>query len=392
MPAFLHEWLNVVLRWAHVTAAIMWVGDSFLFMWMDSTLDPPGPGRSGDVVGELWMTHSGGFYEVVKHRTLGEVPPRLWWFKWQSYTTWITGMLLLTVVYALGGRAMLLDAASPLGHGAAVALVFAVLAAGVALYEVLCRIPGLRGLALGAVALPLLAGAAWGLEHVFTARATFLLVGATVGTIMAANVFFVIIPSQRKLVEAKEQGIAPDPVYGLRGKQRSVHNNYFTLPVLFIMISNHYPMTYGSKHGWLILIAIMLLAAYVRHFFNLRHRGRTVWAIPVTAALATLALAIAIAPDKPQAAAGGPPSFAKVQAIVTQRCATCHADKPTQEGFAVAPKDVKLHTPELIVANAQKIYEQAVVTKAMPIANLTGMTDDERASVAAWVAAGAPAR
>jgi uncharacterized membrane protein len=217
-------------------------------------------------------------------------------------------------------------------------------------------------------------------------------IGAMLGTIMAANVLFVIIPSQRKLVEAKERGIVPDPVYGLRGKQRSVHNNYLTLPVLFIMISNHYPMTYGAKHGWAVLIAILLLAAYVRHFFNLRHRGRTVWAIPVSALVGTLLLAIAIAPDKPQAAAGGPPSMERVQAIVNLRCVGCHAEKPVQEGFAVAPKNVILTTPAQIVTYAPKIYEQVIATRAMPIGNLTLMTDDERATLAEWIAAGAPAR
>jgi uncharacterized membrane protein len=199
----------------------------------------------------------------------------------------------------------------------------------------------------------------------------------------------VIIPGQRKLVEAKERNVPPDPVYGLRGKQRSVHNNYFTLPVLFVMISNHYPMTFGYRHAWLLLLGLLLVAAYVRHFFNLRHKGRTVWAIPATAALATLALAIAIAPEKPRAA---PFTFAGVQKIVADRCATCHAAKPTQAGFNEAPKGVLLDTAALIVANAQKINEQAVLTKAMPIGNLTGMTDAERATLGAWIAAGAPGR
>jgi uncharacterized membrane protein len=201
----------------------------------------------------------------------------------------------------------------------------------------------------------------------------------------------VIIPSQRKLVEAKEQGIAPDPLFGLRGKQRSVHNNYFTLPVLFTMISNHYPLTYGHPQGWLVLLAILLLAAYVRHFFNLRHQGRTVWAIPLSAALGAVVLAIAIAPAKPQAGAAAP-TFAQVQGIIAQRCVACHAERPTQEGFAVAPKDLKLDTPEQIAANAQQIYAQAVTTRAMPIGNLTGMTDAERSTIAAWVAAGAAQR
>jgi uncharacterized membrane protein len=239
--------------------------------------------------------------------------------------------------------------------------------------------------------LAMVAALAWSLSHLYSGRAVYIQIGAMLGTIMVANVAHVIIPSQRKLVEAKEQGLAPDPVYGRRGKQRSVHNNYFTLPVLFIMISNHYPMTYASRHGWSVLVAIMLLGAYVRHFFNLRHRGRTVWAIPVSAALATLALGIAIAPAPPKAAPVSA-SFAHVQSIVALRCATCHAQHPTQEGFAVAPKNVLLDTPALIVANAQKIYEQAVATRTMPIGNLTGMTEDERLALASWIAAGAPAR
>jgi len=223
----------------------------------------------------------------------------------------------------------------------------------------------------------------------FSGRAMYVQIGAMMGTIMAWNVFFVIMPSQRKLVEAKEKGVAPDPVYGQRGKQRSVHNNYFTLPVLFTMISNHYPMTFGNRNAWLVLVAVLLIAAYVRHFFNLRHKGRTVWAIPITGALATLALAVAIAPAKPVAA---PFAFADVHRIVTERCATCHASTPSQAGFNEAPKGVLLDTTASIVANAQKINEQAVLTKAMPIGNLTGMTDAERATLGAWIAAGAPAK
>jgi uncharacterized membrane protein len=210
------------------------------------------------------------------------------------------------------------------------------------------------------------------------------------GTIMVANVAHVIIPSQRRLVQAKEQGVAPEPLEGLRGKQRSVHNNYFTLPVLFVMISNHYPLTYAHPLAWLILVAIMLLAGYVRHFFNLRHKGRVVWAIPLSAAIGAAALAVAIAPAIPRSSDAV--SFVQVQAIVAQRCAACHAEKPTKEGFATAPKDVKLDTPGRIAANAQKIYEQAVASTAMPIGNLTGMTDDERARLGTWITAGATAR
>jgi uncharacterized membrane protein len=272
----------------------------------------------------------------------------------------------------------------------AIAISVALLVAGWIFYDQLCKRAGLDHEALVAVVMiAFFALVAWGLSHVFAGRAMYLQVGAMMGTIMAWNVYFVIMPSQRKLVEAKEKGVAPDPVYGLRGKQRSVHNNYFTLPVLFIMISNHYPMTFGHRHAWLVLVAVLLIAAYVRHFFNLRHKGRTVWTIPVTAALATLALAVVIAPDTPKAA---PFTFADVQKIVAERCATCHAAKPTQAGFNEAPKGVLLDTPALIAANAPKINEQAVLTKAMPIGNLTNMTDAERATLGAWVAAGAPAR
>ncbi len=322
------------------------------------------------------------------------MPEPLHWFKWEAYTTWMSGFALLVVMYYLHANVYMIDKSvadiSPLQ---AVGLSVALLVVGWVVYDQLCKRLGLeRESWIAAVMIVFIAIVAWGLSHVLSGRAVYIQIGAMLGTIMAGNVAHVIIPSQRKLVEAKEQGIAPDPVYGLRGKQRSIHNNYFTLPVLFIMISNHYPMTYGAKYGWAVLLAIMLLAAYVRHFFNLRHRGRTVWAIPVTALLATLALAILIAPDNPRATAGGPPSIARVQAIVTQRCVSCHADKPTQEGFAIAPKNVMLQTPDLIAANAQKIYEQVVVTKVMPIGNLTGMTDDERATLAAWIAAGAPTR
>jgi uncharacterized membrane protein len=272
----------------------------------------------------------------------------------------------------------------------AIALSVALLVGGWIVYDQLCKRLGLeREKTLAVIMIVLFAAVAWGLSHVFSGRALYVQIGAMMGTIMAWNVYFVIIPAQRKLVEAKERNVAPDPVYGLQGKQRSVHNNYFTLPVLFTMISNHYPLTFGSRYAWLVLIAILLLAAYVRHFFNLRHKGRTVWAIPVSAGIATLLLAIAIAPTKPAASAY---SFADVQRIVALRCATCHAAKPTQPGFNDPPKGFLLETPAQIVANAQKINEQAVASKVMPIANLTGMTDDERATLGAWIAAGAPAK
>jgi uncharacterized membrane protein len=397
MEAYASDWLQLLIRWIHLITGIAWIGSSFYFVWLDNHLLAPKAQEDAEkgIGGELWAVHGGGFYVVRKFKVAPQVLPEpLHWFKWEAYTTWMSGFALLVVMYYLHASVYMIDKSvadiSPLQ---AVGLSMALLVVGWLLYDQLCKRLGLeREKVIAGVMVVFIALVAWRLSYVLSGRAVYIQIGAMLGTIMAANVLFVIIPSQRKLVEAKEQGIAPDPVYGLRGKQRSVHNNYFTLPVLFIMISNHYPMTYGARHGWAVLLAIMLLAAYVRHFFNLRHRGRTVWAIPVTALLGTLVLAILIAPDKPQVAAGGPPPFAQAQAIITQRCVSCHAEKPTQEGFAVAPKNVMFNTPDLIAVNAQKIYEQAVVTKAMPIGNLTGMTDDERATLAAWFNGGAPTK
>ena len=394
MEAYALDWVQLVIRWVHLITGIAWIGASFYFVFLDNSLLPPKAKEDADagVGGELWAVHGGGFYHVQKYRVApATLPDPLHWFKWEAYWTWMSGFALFVVMYYAHAELYMIDrSVANLTPWQAIAISVALLVAGWIFYDQLCKRAGMdheRVVAITMIAF--LSLVAWGLSHLFSGRAMYLQVGAMMGTIMAWNVFFVIMPSQRKLVEAKEKGVAPDPVYGLRGKQRSVHNNYFTLPVLFIMISNHYPVTYGNRHAWLVLVAVLLIAAYVRHFFNLRHKGRTVWAIPVTAALATLVLAVAIAPDKPKAA---PFTFAEVQKIVGERCATCHAGKPTQPGFNEAPKGVLLDTPALIAANAQKINEQAVLTKAMPIGNLTGMTDAERVLLGAWIAAGAPSK
>jgi len=393
MEAYASEWLQLLIRWIHLITGIAWIGASFYFVFLDNSLLPPRRQVDVDegVGGELWAIHGGGFYRSQKFRIApAALPAPLHWFKWEAYWTWLSGFALFVVMYYANARTYMIDPEiADLTPWQAVAISVALLIAGWIVYDQLCKRLGLdRDRLLAAIMVVLIAATAFGVSKVFSGRAAYLQVGAMLGTIMAWNVFFVIIPGQRKLVEAKERGEAPDPRYGREGKQRSVHNNYFTLPVLFIMISNHYPMTYGHRYAWLVLVAVMLLAAYVRHFFNLRHHGRTVWAIPVSAALAALALAAAIAPDKP--AASTVPPFAQVQAIITQRCASCHAEKPTQEGLAAAPKGFMLDTPAAIVGNAQKIHAQAVATRVMPIGNLTGMTDAERAQVGAWIAAGAP--
>ena len=393
MEAYAGEWLQLLLRWVHLITGIAWIGSSFYFVFLDNSLLPPAKKEDADdgVGGELWAIHGGGFYHVQKFRVApSTLPDPLHWFKWEAYWTWMSGFALFVVMYYAHASVYMIDRnVADLAPWQAIALSLFLLGAGWVFYDQLCKRLGIgREKILAVVMIAFFIAIAWGLSHVYSGRAMFLQIGAMMGTIMAWNVFFVIMPSQRKLVEATQQGAAPDPVYGMRGKQRSVHNNYFTLPVLFIMISNHYPITFGHSHAWLVLVAILLLAAYVRHFFNLRHKGRTVWAIPVTAALATLMLAVAIAPGKPEAARTF--TFAEVQRIVAVRCAVCHAESPTFSGFSVAPKGLLLDSAAQIAANAQKINEQAVLAKAMPIGNLTQMTDAERATLAAWIAAGAP--
>ncbi len=395
MEAYASEWLQLLLRSVHLITGIAWIGASFYFVFLDNSLLPPARKEDADegIGGELWAIHGGGFYHVRKFRIApATLPDPLHWFKWEAYWTWMTGFALFIVMYYAHANVYMIDrSVADIAPWQAIALSVALLVAGWVFYDQLCKRLGLqREMWIAGAMVGFVAVVAWGLSQVFSGRAMYMQIGAMLGTIMAANVAHIIIPSQRKLVQAKEQGVAPDPVHGLRGKQRSVHNNYFTLPVLFIMISNHYPITFGQPRAWLVLVAILLLAAFVRHFFNLRHTGRTVWAIPVTAASAAFALAVAIAPAKPDAAKTY--TFAEVQRIVSVRCAACHAEKPTQEGFASAPKGILLETAAQIAANAQKIDEQAVVTKTMPIGNLTQMTDAERATLAAWIAAGAPAK
>ena len=392
MEAYAGEWLQLLIRWVHLITGIAWIGASFYFVWLDNSLRPPALARDADegVGGELWAIHGGGFYHVQKFRVApAELPPLLHWFKWEAYSTWLSGFALLVVLYWWHADLYIVDrnvaAISPLF---AVALSAALLVAGWVVYDQLCRRLGFaRERVLAVTLIVLLTAVAWGLSHVFSGRAMFIQIGAMLGTMMAANVLFVIIPSQRKLVEAKERGLPPDPVFGMRGKQRSVHNNYFTLPVLLTMISNHYPMTFAHPRAWLVLACLLLLAAFVRHFFNLRHRGRTAWSIPVLAAGGALALAIVIAPATPKA--GDAVAMRDVQAIIAARCTTCHAEHPRFEGLASPPKGVVLETTAQIIAHKAAIREQAVVSRAMPLGNVTQMTDAERAQIAGWIDHGA---
>jgi uncharacterized membrane protein len=391
------DWMNMLVRWLHVITGIAWIGASFYFVWLDNSLRPPAAGSDlaqKGVAGELWAVHGGGFYNPQKYLVApAELPAELHWFKWEAYSTWLSGFALLVIVYWLNAQAMMVDrSVADLSAWQAVGVGLGSLVAGWVVYDLLCRsLLGRHDLAFGVVVFALLVGAAWGLTHVLGGRAAYIHVGAMIGTIMVANVAMVIIPGQRRMVEAMRAGLKPDPVYGIRGKQRSVHNNYFTLPVLFIMISNHFAMTYRHPHAWAVLAVIMAAGVFIRHFFNLRHKGRVEWIYPAIGVALLLGLAVALAPPRP-AAGAGVPNFARVETIIRQRCVSCHAAHPTQPGFASAPAGVMLDDAQGIARNAPRIYQQAVQLKAMPLANMTNMTDEERAQVGAWFEAGAKTR
>jgi uncharacterized membrane protein len=386
------EWLNLLLRWLHVIAGIVWIGTSFYFVFVDNALERPKRREEADegVGGELWEVHGGGFYRVQKYRVAPPVlPETLHWFKWEAYTTWLSGFALMIVLYYVQADTYLVDReVADLSEGAAIALSVGLLAVAWVVYDLLARTLWRQELALAVAVFLFVAASAYVSSQLFSGRAAYLQVGAMVGTMMAGNVLFNIIPAHRKLIAAKEAGREPDPTPGIEAKVRSVHNNYLTLPVVLAMISNHFPWTYGHEHGWLVLVALMLIGAWVRHFFNIRHTGRNVWAIPATAAVATVALAIAIAPDGDGGGGGSREvSFAEVESIVERRCVSCHSDNPT--ATRTPPQGVTFDTPEEIAAQADRIERQAVDSNAMPPGNVTGMTDEERELLGAWISQGA---
>ena len=392
--AYAGDWLHLIVRWLHVTAAIAWIGASFYFIALDLSLRPPArPGAADEGVGgEAWEIHGGGFYRVEKYRLAPRtLPAPLAWFKWEAYTTWLSGFVLLVLLYYVDPTQYLMDPMRPRFQGwELVVASLAILAFGWLAYDLLCRwIADERRLAIAIVVLIVAVAALSG--YLFSPRGAFIQVGATLGTWMAANVFRVIIPGQRDLVAATAAGREPDAGPGIRGKQRSVHNNYLTLPVLFAMISQHFPFTYGHDNAWVVLLAFMALGAVVRHAFNLRHQHRDIRRTVAFAAALTLALAVALAPRDIGPAGLTAADFPRVQQVFAARCVTCHSSHPTREGFLTAPKGVLFDTQQEIVANARRAYEQAIVTRAMPLGNVTGMTDEERDLIGRWVRSGAPA-
>jgi len=401
MEAYLLDWLNLLLRWLHVITAIAWIGSSFYFVWLDNSLVAPTDPelKEKGVGGELWAVHGGGFYNPQKYLLAPKVlPEHLHWFYWESYSTWLSGFALFSLLYLFNANVFLVDrnvfdmSASMAGGTAIAFLVFNWL-----IYDAICSTIGERA---GADRLVnLLVGlqvvvSVWAACHLFSGRAAFLISGASLATIMSANVLVWIIPGQRKMVASMRAGQAPDPVHGKRGKQRSVHNTYFTLPVLFAMLSNHYSMTYNAPHNWVVLLVIMAAGALIRQFFVLRHKGVYNWWYPGIAVGLLLAVIVWMSPvmqARPVAVSsssgneGG--AFAQVQQIVQARCIQCHAAQPTL--MPVPGKGVLLDSPEHISQHAQQIYQQVVVQKAMPLGNMTHITDEERAVVGKWFESGA---
>ncbi|NMM27555.1 MAG: hypothetical protein HHJ12_09800 [Glaciimonas sp.] len=388
------EWLNLIVRWLHLIVGIAWIGASFYFVWLDNTIRPPKPGSElagKGVSGELWAVHGGGFYNPQKYLVAPkELPPELHWFKWEAYSTWLSGFALLVIVYYCNASAMMIDkSVADLANWQAVGIGLSTLVVGWVVYDLLCRSKlGRHDLWFGIVMFVLIVAAAYFLSQFLSGRAAYIHVGAMIGTMMVGNVLLLIIPGQRKMVDAMLAGKTPDAIHGQKAKQRSVHNNYFTLPVLFIMVSNHYAMTYNHAYNWLVLAAIMAAGVLIRHFFNLRHKGRIEWRYPAAGVAILLAVAVAIAP-RPVAPSSTTADFGRVQAIVGLRCAGCHATQPSQPSFAAAPAGVLLDTPESIRQNAARIYLQAVQLKAMPLGNMTNITDEERAALGSWFIGGA---
>jgi uncharacterized membrane protein len=392
MFADLIPWLELALRWLHVVTGIAWIGASFYFIWLDGNLRP----AEGNplVAGELWAVHGGGFYHNQKYLvTPAQLPPHLHWFKYEAYFTWISGFLLLAVVYYLGADAFLIDRAKlVLTPAEAIAISLMFLAGGWLVYDGLCRSPlGRNGRVFGAMWFLALTAAAYALTRIFSDRAAFLHVGAIIGTAMVANVFLIIIPNQKKVVATMLAGGTPEARLGQQAKQRSLHNNYMTLPVILCMISNHFPMLFGNPLNWLVLAILSIAALMVRHFFNLRHRGVLKWELPV-AALFVFVLAAGIANDAQHRASdksNAQVAFAAVRALVDRHCIMCHSATPTHAGITAPPAGLNFTKDDVVRISAARIQAQAVASHNMPLGNETGMTEAERQTIGAWIAQGA---
>ena len=407
MESYYLDWANLLLRWVHVITAIAWIGSSFYFVFLDSSLVPPESKELQDlgVGGELWAVHGGGFYNPQKYAVAPRVlPDHLHWFYWESYSTWMSGFALFTVSYLWSASTYLIDKSlMNWSSGAAIGVAVSFLVVFWIVYDLICRAFGKRrngDAIVGALIFLVVCFASWLACHWFAGRAAFLLVGAMIATAMSANVFFWIIPGQRTTVKDLREGRPVDPIHGERAKQRSIHNTYFTLPVLFAMLSNHYSFTYTNPYNWIVLIVMMLAGALIRQFFVMRHgfklgRNGHPWRYALVGVAAIVGTIVWMKPPAQAAAAAAPastsvasavgaagPSVKDVQKVLEQRCYMCH-------GPALQMKGVRLDSLEGLKQHAQLVYQQAVVTKVMPMNNATGITDAERALIGKWFLAGA---
>ncbi len=397
MESYFLDWANLLLRWLHVITAIAWVGSSFYFVFLDSSLTPPVDEdlkRQG-VNGELWAVHGGGFYHPVKFNVAPpKLPEHLHWFFWESYTTWLSGFALLTVSYLWNAGIYLVHPADPLMSPAmAIAAALAFLVVFWLLYDGICRMFGQKAngdAIVGTLVLVLVCIAAWLACRIFPGQAAFLLMGAMLATSMSANVFFWIIPGQRKVVAALKAGQPVDPVHGKRGKQRSVHNTYFTLPVLFAMLSNHYGWLYNHGQNWLVLILMMFAGAAIRQFFVMRHgyklgRNGHPWPYAAVGVVVLLGVVVWLKPAAPAVSAAAPAAagYEQLHAVMQKHCVVCHSAN------TVAQKNVKFDTPQDVKSHAQQIYQQVVQLRKMPFGNPGALSDEERETFKRWYENGA---
>jgi len=388
------DWASLLLRWAHVMAGIGWIGTSFYFVWLDASLRRR-EGTGADMAGESWMVHGGGFYRVEKFLVAPKTMPKeLHWFKWEAYFTWITGFLLLVVIYYWSAEAYLIDAnKADITIASAIGISVGSIIAGWVIYDLLCKSPiGENTWALALCLFAMIAVAAVGYGLVFPGRAAFLHVGVFIGTIMAANVGHVIIPNQKIVVADLLAGRTPDAKYGKIAKQRSLHNNYLTVPVIFLMISSHYPVTYGHPNAWVIALGVVLAGGLARHFFHIHNSGTLDWTAKAALPLAAVVglATIGFANWRPDIVVGDPVPFAKVQPIIAKNCSVCHSATPLHEAFDEPPKGIVFDTPADIRNYAAQIRAQTVLTEAMPLGNETEMTAAERQTLGDWIAGGAP--
>ncbi len=386
----LTEWLNIAVRVMHITFGIAWIGASFYFVFLENALNRTDNVRD-ELAGNLWAVHGGGFYYLEKYKVApSTLPKHLHWFKYEAYFTWVSGFALLFIIYYFNASAMLIDTnVLKLTSGQAIAISIGSFIIGWIIYDQLCKSSLKKNpIAFALTGVLVLVGFAYFYSHVFSGRAAYIHFGAMIGTIMAANVFFAIIPAQKAMVGAAKKGLLPDPQKGKNALFRSIHNNYFTLPVLFVMVSNHFPSTFGNKYQWIVLAVISIGAAGIKHWLNIREQGKlSVWILPASVLL-LLSVAYATAPQ-PSNTKCKEISFAEVNAIVQERCISCHSSRPTDNVYTAPPNGIKYDTPQEIIAKKDLIMQRVVVTRTMPQNNKTNMTPEERDVIRCWLEQGA---